>query len=93
MEWTRRRKGLSYRLQISLRHIRNRRRACCSASTLAFNSDAFGPLATFGALGSSGRETDSWDFSVMLSNKTDKAASINWLKNNDLSPVDGSLTW
>jgi hypothetical protein len=56
---------------------------------LAFNSDAFGPLATFGALGSSGRGTESWDFSVMLSNKTDKAASIKWSKKNDLSSVDG----
>lgn len=86
-------KGISYRLQASLRHIRNRRRACCSASTLAFNSEAFGPLASFGALGRSGRETVWWDFSVIPSDKTDKAASIKWSKNNDLSAVDRSLTW
>ena len=87
------RKGLSYRLQTSLRHIRNRRRACCSASTLAFNSETFGPLATFGALGSSVREADLGDFFAVPSDKTDRAASIKRSKNKDLSSADGSLTW
>ncbi|KAK7832434.1 hypothetical protein CFP56_026536 [Quercus suber] len=86
-------KGLSYRLQTSLRHIRNRRRACCSASTLAFNSETFGPLATFGALGSSVREADLGDFFAVPSDKTDRAASIKRSKNKDLSSADGSLTW
>lgn len=85
----RREQRLSNRLQTSLRHIRNRRRACCSASTLAFNSETFGPLATFGALGSSGTDTDSWDFFVISSNNTDKAASMRQSKNKYLSSVDG----
>jgi len=82
----------SYRLQISLRHMRIRRRACCSASILAFNSEAFGPLATFCALGSSGRGADPCDFLVTSSTTTDKAASIKWSKNKDLSSVDGFPT-
>jgi len=82
----------AYLLQISLRHIRIRRRACCSASILAFNSDAFGPLATFCALGSSGRGEDPWDFLATSSRTTDKAASIKRSKNKDLSPVDGLPT-
>ena len=80
-----------YRLQTSLRHIRSRRSACCSASTLAINSETFGPLATFGALGSSGRAC-SWDFPFDPSDDTDKAASTKRSKNRFLSSIDGFPT-
>lgn len=83
----------SYRLQTSLRHIRNRLRACCSDSNLAFNSEAFGLVATFGAFGSSGTEADVEESLVLTSDETDKAASIRLSKNNSLSSVDGVSTW
>lgn len=43
-------------LQTSRKHILNRRRACCSASAFALNSDAFGIPTSVGTFGSSGRD-------------------------------------
>lgn len=80
-----------YLLQTSLRHIRNRRRACCSASTLAFSSAGFGPVGAFGTLGSSGSDSDP---SVLpfKPEMTERAASIKRSKNIDLSSLDGLST-
>lgn len=80
-------------MQTSRRHIRNLRRPCCSASALAFNSEAFGALSTLGAFGSSGTEVELLELSIIPSDCIDRAASIRRSKNKDLSSEDGLSTW